>query len=120
MSKSMFEIGLEKDLSNPEFRKEYESAKKSIEIIDSLINSLDAAREAAGFNKAELARKIGANPTIIRRLFSSGNHNPTLSTVAQIASVLELEVVVRPVPKTRPVKPAKQRNSSRIKVAVNA
>lgn len=119
MSQSLFETGLEKDLLDPEFRKEYESAKKSIEIIDSLINSLDVAREEAGFNKAELARLIGANPTIIRRLFSSGKSNPTLATVAQIASVLNLEVVIQPTSKTRRQQGSKRPNPSRIKATVN-
>ena len=48
----------------------------------------DAARVRLGMSKADLAREIGKNPQVVRRLFSAETRNPELKTVAAIASAL--------------------------------
>lgn len=59
-------------------------------------NDLDDAREAAELVKAELARAIGAEPAVVRRLFSAGHVNPTLDTLAGVSAVLGLRVTLEP------------------------
>jgi transcriptional regulator with XRE-family HTH domain len=85
-------------MDDPEFRAEYERARREIDQVDSVIRQLDELREAAGLSKAELARHIGRDPSSIRRLFTAES-NPELLLVASIAEDLGAEV--RVVPRTR-------------------
>jgi transcriptional regulator with XRE-family HTH domain len=87
---------LARDLEDPEFRREYIVESVRISTIDLVVNALDEAREAAGLSKAELARAIGAEPAVVRRLFSSGHVNPTLGTLAEVAAALGLRITVEP------------------------
>lgn len=47
-------------------------------------------------SKAELARAIGAEPAVVRRLLSSSAPNPTLGTLAEVAAALGLQVRLVP------------------------
>jgi len=85
---------LAKDLADPEFLRDYVVESMRIATIDRLVNALDQAREAAGLSKAELAWAIGAEPAAIRRLFGSGHSNPTLGTLAEVASALGMQVTL--------------------------
>lgn len=82
-------------MDDPEFRAEYERARREIDQVDSVIRQLDELREAAGLSKAELARHIGRDPSSIRRLFTAES-NPELLLVASIAEDLGAEVRVVP------------------------
>ncbi len=93
---SAFWDDLAKDLEDPEFLRDYVVESMRIATIDRLVNELDDAREAAGLSKAELARAIGAEPATIRRLFAKGHSNPTLGTLAEVASALGLQVTLTP------------------------
>lgn len=95
---SAFWDDLAQDLQDPEFLRDYVVESMRIATIDRLVNALDEAREAAGLTKAELARAIGAEPATIRRLFASGNSNPTLGTLAEVASALGMQVTLTPLP----------------------
>jgi transcriptional regulator with XRE-family HTH domain len=95
---SAFWDDLAQDLQDPEFLRDYVVESMRIATIDRLVNALDEAREAAGLTKAELARAIGAEPASIRRLFASGNSNPTLGTLAEVASALGMQVTLTPLP----------------------
>lgn len=46
--------------------------------------------------KADLAHRIGATPSVVRRLFSSETSNPTLGTVVAMLDGLDLGVQVQP------------------------
>jgi transcriptional regulator with XRE-family HTH domain len=95
---SAFWDDLSQDLQDPEFLRDYVVESMRIATIDRLVNALDEAREAAGLTKAELARAIGAEPASIRRLFASGTSNPTLGTLAEVASALGMQVTLSPLP----------------------
>jgi len=95
---SAFWDDLAKDLADPEFLRDYVVESMRIATIDRLVNALDQAREAAGLSKAELAWAIGAEPAAIRRLFGSGHSNPTLGTLAEVASALGMQVTLTPLP----------------------
>jgi transcriptional regulator with XRE-family HTH domain len=82
-------------LEDPEFRAEYERARREIEQVDSVIRRLDQLREDARMSKAELARHIGRDPSSIRRLFTASS-NPELMLVASIAEDLGAEIQVVP------------------------
>lgn len=95
---SAFWDDLAKDLEDPEFLRDYVVESMRIATIDRLVNELDDAREAAGLSKSELARAIGAEPATIRRLFASGHSNPTLGTLAEVASALGMQVTLQALP----------------------
>jgi transcriptional regulator with XRE-family HTH domain len=90
---------LARDLEDPEFLREYVVESMRIATIDSVVNAIDDAREAAGLSKAELARAIQKEPATIRRLLSSDNSNPTLGTLAEVAAALGLRITVEPISK---------------------
>lgn len=98
VGQSLFWDDLAHDLEDPAFLREYIIESMRIATIDGLVNALDAAREEATMSKAELARAIGAEPAVIRRLFGSGHVNPTLGTVAEVAAALGMRVTIEPLP----------------------
>jgi ribosome-binding protein aMBF1 (putative translation factor) len=77
-----------------EYSHGYDQAAIEIAQVDELIRQLDEARERLGMSKAELAREIGKNPQVVRRLFSAEGRNPELKTVAAIASALGGRVTI--------------------------
>jgi DNA-binding phage protein len=82
-------------MKDPRFAAEYRAGRAEIDTIDELIGALDRARATGGLTKAELARRIGARPEMIRRLLTAPEGNPTLATVLAVASALgyHLELV---------------------------
>lgn len=90
---------LGRDLQEPEFLREYVVESMRISTVDSVVNAIDDAREAAGMSKAELARAIQKEPATIRRLLSSESANPTLGTLAEVAAALGLRITVEPLPR---------------------
>jgi ribosome-binding protein aMBF1 (putative translation factor) len=89
---------LARDLQDPAFASQYAIESARIATIDAVVNALDDAREAEGFSKADLARAIGSDPAVIRRLFGSGRVNPTLGTLAEVAAALGLRITVERLP----------------------
>lgn len=86
---------LAKRLEDPEFRAEYDRARREIDQVDSVIRQLNALREAARLSKAELARNIDRDPASIRRLFTAKS-NPELMLVASIAEDLGADIRIVP------------------------
>ncbi|TDP97210.1 helix-turn-helix domain-containing protein [Labedaea rhizosphaerae] len=84
------------DLADPEFLRAYITESLRVDTIDRLVNDLDHAREKLGLSKADLARAISAEPAVIRRLLSSGQRNPTIGTLVEVAAALNLKVVLVP------------------------
>ena len=97
-SKSVFWDDLARDLEDPEFLREYVVESVRISTIDQVVNALNDARVAAGLSKAALARAISAEPAAMRRLFSAGQVNPTLGTLAEVAAALGMRITVEPLP----------------------
>ena len=85
-------------MRDPEFAREYKRARREIDQVDALIRRLDEMRAAAGVTKAELARLTGRNPSVIRRLFTAEGSSPEIALLAQIASALDADIVIRPRP----------------------
>jgi transcriptional regulator with XRE-family HTH domain len=93
---------LARDLEDPTFARQYAIEAARIATIDAVVNSLDDARAAEGLSKADLARAVGSEPAVIRRLFGSGRVNPTLGTLAEVAAALGLRITVEKVPAGSP------------------
>ena len=81
-------------LNDPETRAHYERERREIEQIDAVIRSLDQLRVSAGISKAELARRIGRNPSSIRRLFTAQAARPELPLIVSIADELGARVEI--------------------------
>lgn len=96
---SEFWNDLESDLENLEFAREFATESVRIATIDAIVNQLDEARESAGLSKAALARAIGSDPAVIRRLLSASSVNPTLGTLAEVAAALGFRVRLEPMSK---------------------
>ena len=99
-SKRVFWDDLARDLEDPEFLRAYVVESVRISTIDQVVIALNDAREAAGLSKAALARAISAQPAAMRRLFSAGQVNPTLGTLAEVAAALGMRITVEPLPVT--------------------
>lgn len=97
-TKCVFWEDLAKDLEDPDFMRECVVESFRIATIDTVVARLDEARDAAGLTKADLARAIGAEPAVVRRLFGSGHVNPTLGTLAEVAVALGMRVALEPLP----------------------
>lgn len=82
--------------ADPEYERAYDAARHRIDQIDSIIRAFDQRRCSLQLSKAELARRAGLRPEVIRRLFSAENPNPTLSTLVALAGALELEMTAAP------------------------
>jgi len=97
--KTSFDLELEKQLKDPEFAREFRAARAEIAVVDKATNTflraLDKARIKRGLTKAELARRIGAEPAVMRRLLSAEGQNPTLTTLLKIAAALRMEMELR-------------------------
>jgi DNA-binding phage protein len=87
---------LARRLADPERARAFAAESARIAAIDAVVNQLDAARAASKLNKTQLARAIGAQPSVVRRLLSSQTVNPTLSTVAELAAALGMKVTLEP------------------------
>lgn len=79
----------------------YETARRRIDQIDSVIRALDQRRCNLELSKAELARRANLRPEVIRRLFSAESPNPTLSTLVALAEALEMEFAAEPLKASR-------------------
>ena len=98
-SQTSFELELESQLKDPEFAREFRAARAEIAAVDKATNAflraLDKARIKRGLTKAELARRIGAEPAVMRRLLSADGQNPTLTTLLKVAAALRMELELR-------------------------
>lgn len=98
IKKNVFWEDLAKDLEDPEQLRLFLLESIRIATIDSLVRQLDEARSEGGLSKAEIARKLGSEPANIRRFFTSGSGNPTLSTITEVAAALGMRVSLEPFP----------------------
>jgi DNA-binding phage protein len=100
-TKAAFWDDLSQDMQDPAFAEEFIRQSEVVAAIDRVVAALDSARFRRGLSKAELARAVGANPAAVRRLLTARG-NPTLATVIELATALDLELTLKPArPKRR-------------------
>jgi DNA-binding phage protein len=97
----------ERAAGSDEYRQALEDARLRIGAVDHVVRALDDQRQALGLSKAELARRAGMRPEVVRRLLGAGPTNPTLATVVSLASVLSLDITV-----TRPPSVSRRRSAA--------
>jgi predicted transcriptional regulator len=83
-------------LEDPEFRKEYEALGPEFKLIESIIRR----RMELKMSQEELATRVGTGQAVISRL-ESGNANPTLASLAEIAKALEANLRIELKPKCK-------------------
>lgn len=86
----LFKDVLQKELRNPEFRKEYEALGPKYDMIRAVLD----ARLKRGVTQAEIARRAGTTQSAIAR-FESGASNPTLSFLTKVAAAVGAKIEVR-------------------------
>lgn len=90
----------ERALRTPDLQARYEHRRRTVISTRKLLMRIDAERERAGLTKAELARRIGTAPSVVRRLFAAEAGNPTLHTVLDVVEALGMEIEFRSVGET--------------------
>ena len=91
-TKTGFDKVFDEQVKSSSFAKSYTEARAEVDAIDKMVRALDAAREKSGLTKADLAAAIEARPEVVRRLFTTRNPNPTLSTLIRLAAALGYRV----------------------------
>jgi DNA-binding phage protein len=92
-STSFHDRFLAEQLTNAEFREEFERERREIEAVDAIVGALDGLRDERGLSKAELARQIGKNPASVRRTLTAPG-NPELRTIIAMADALGAEIKI--------------------------
>ncbi len=83
-------------LADPQGRSDYVSTVREIEMVDTLVRTLDARRIELGISKAELSRRIAREPSTVRRLFTAGGANPEIAFLAEIAEAVGMRITLEP------------------------
>ncbi|MEP7764540.1 helix-turn-helix transcriptional regulator [Sanguibacter sp. 25GB23B1] len=86
----------QRDMESPEYAREFAAESIRTRTIDEVMNTLDHALEESGLSKAALARAIGSDPAVVRRIFNAESVNPTLGTLSEIAAALGLKITLEP------------------------
>ena len=95
--KTSYDRMRDEKMRDPEWASGYERARGRLLQTEAVLRALDEARMAGHITKAELARRIDTQPSVVRRLFSAESANPTLGRIAEIAEVLGYELTLRPI-----------------------
>ena len=83
-------------LADPQGRSDYVSTVREIEMVDTLVRTLDARRIELGISKAELSRRIAREPSTVRRLFTAGGATPEIVFLAEIAEAVGMRITLEP------------------------
>ena len=92
---------LEKELPTSRARAEFYSDVEKIRSIAKLFSVLEDWRDQSNLPKAEIARRLRKQPPAISRWFSSDDPNPTIKTLIDLCSSMNLHVRVVLEPRKR-------------------
>lgn len=84
---------LNKQLQNPEVKKEYDALAPEFAIIQALID----ARKAAGLTQKQLSERTGITQADISKL-ENGNSNPSVRTLKKLAAGMNMKLKIEFVP----------------------
>lgn len=87
-----FDRDLDRWMDDPEFSDAYRRERARVDAIDRIVRSLDVARIAQGWTKAQLAAAAGVPAQSVRRFFTKGGVNPTLGLTVAIAAALNVDL----------------------------
>ena len=88
---------LNEQLSDPEFKKEYDALRPEYAIIQAIID----ARKTTGMTQKQLAEKTGITQADISRL-ENGSANPSLKTLQRLAEGMGMKLKLEFLPAARP------------------
>lgn len=91
-----FDVFLEKQLQDEEFRKEYESMQPEFDVIKALV----AARTSQNLTQKELAERTGIHQADISKL-ENGTRNPSLNLLKRLAEGMGMVLKVEFIPKEK-------------------
>lgn len=91
---SDFRKYLNKQLENPEFKKEWDALEPEFNMIQAMID----ARKKCNMTQKELAEKTGIDQSDISKI-ETGNANPSLSTLKRLAEGMDMILKLEFVPK---------------------
>jgi len=100
--KTAFDRYVDEQKKSPTFAAEYERVGAEIVAVDDLIRLIDAERVDLGMSKADLARKVSTTPAAMRRLLTSGEANPTITTVLDVLAAVGMRLTLMPSSASRP------------------
>lgn len=86
---------LQKQLQDPEFRKEYEALQPEHAVVQAIID----ARKNAGLTQKELSERTGIAQGDISKL-ENGNANPSIRTLQRLAAAMGMTLKVEFLPNT--------------------
>lgn len=84
----------DRTLADPAIRERYERNLRKFALVREVVEAVEAGRAQAGISKAELARAVGADPSVVRRLRTDEESNPTVKTLLHLCDVLGLRLRV--------------------------
>jgi DNA-binding phage protein len=102
--KTAFDRYVDEQKKSPTFAAEYERVGAEVRAVDDLIRLIDAERVDLGMSKADLARKVSTTPAAMRRLLTSGEANPTITTVLDVLAAVGMRLTLLPSSTSKPVR----------------
>ena len=92
---------LGEEFSTAEDREQFERDVARLVASAELLASLEEVREHLGIPKAEVARRIGTQRSVVAKLLSGRTANATVSRVVEVADAMDcyFEVRIKPQPK---------------------
>lgn len=112
--KTGFDRYFDERMKDPSFAEGYARERQAVDQVDLLIRQLEEARLNLGVSKAELARRIGKLPVVVRRLLTKKGANPTLMMAVKLGSVVGLKLGYLPAePPVQPRPTASKRKQSK-------
>lgn len=78
-------------MRDPQWEAEYHRERSRLQAMESILRRIDEQRAARQMTKAALARSIGAEPSVVRRLLNQEAANPTLGRVLDLADAVGLK-----------------------------
>ena len=81
-------------LATPEARVRYDQNLRTFAAIRQMVETVDVAREEAKISKTALANAVGTTPSVVRRLLTNENGNPTLKTILELYEAVGLRIRV--------------------------
>jgi DNA-binding phage protein len=97
MARTAFDDYFDAQMANPAFAKSYRWARAEVDARDQFMRALEGLRRERGISKAKLARKSGMPASSVRKLLTSKNANPTLSSVFSLLEPLGYSLKIVPV-----------------------
>ena len=91
---SDFQKHLEKQLQDPEFKKEWDNLEPEFAMIQAMID----ARKRCNMTQKELAERTGIDQSDISKI-ETGNANPALSTLKRLAEGMDMVLKLEFIPK---------------------